>query len=96
MNKEKLFSYKDQEIINEYNKKRNQEITEEHLNNIKKIREEFKKDVINEYKEKLINFIITTRKENKESDSSNLFKIGKESGLFNLQIYINEGDFDNE
>ncbi|WP_342253072.1 hypothetical protein [Spiroplasma endosymbiont of Zeiraphera isertana] len=37
MNKQKLFSYKDQEIINEYNKKRNQEITKEHLNNIEKL-----------------------------------------------------------
>ncbi|WP_342267051.1 hypothetical protein [Spiroplasma endosymbiont of Villa modesta] len=45
-------------------------------------------------KEKLINFIITTLKENKESNSSNLFKIGKESVLFDLQIYINKGDFD--
>ncbi|WP_342266584.1 hypothetical protein [Spiroplasma endosymbiont of Villa modesta] len=53
MNKQKLFSYKDQEIINEYNKKRNQEITKEHLNNIEKLREDFKKEIINEYKEKL-------------------------------------------
>ncbi|BDT04002.1 hypothetical protein [Spiroplasma ixodetis] len=43
MNKEKPFSYKDQEIINEYNKKRNQEIKKEHLNNIEKLREDFKK-----------------------------------------------------
>ncbi|WJG70895.1 hypothetical protein [Spiroplasma ixodetis] len=42
MNKEKPFSYKVQEIINEYNKKRSKEITEEHLNNIKKLREYFK------------------------------------------------------
>ncbi|WP_425382343.1 hypothetical protein [Spiroplasma endosymbiont of Melieria omissa] len=54
MNKQKPFSYKDQEIINEYNKKRNQKITEEHLNNIKKIRADFKKEEFNEYKENLI------------------------------------------
>ncbi|WDA54772.1 MAG: hypothetical protein PPFGHCPK_01242 [Spiroplasma endosymbiont of Drosophila atripex] len=54
MNKQKPFSYKDQEIINEYNKKRNQEITEEHLNNIRKLREEFKKEEFNEYKKNLI------------------------------------------
>ncbi|WJG69794.1 hypothetical protein [Spiroplasma ixodetis] len=57
MNKEKLFSYKNQEIINEYNKKRSKEITEEHLNNIKKLREDFKKEVINNYKEKLITYL---------------------------------------
>ncbi|WP_338986568.1 hypothetical protein [Spiroplasma endosymbiont of Dasysyrphus albostriatus] len=54
MNKQKPFSYKDQEIINKYNKKRNQEITKEHLNNIEKLREIFKKEVINQYKENLI------------------------------------------
>ncbi|WP_342219134.1 hypothetical protein [Spiroplasma endosymbiont of Amphimallon solstitiale] len=37
---------KDQEIINEYNKKRNKEITEEHLYNIEKLREEFKQKVM--------------------------------------------------
>ncbi|WP_252321137.1 hypothetical protein [Spiroplasma endosymbiont of Lariophagus distinguendus] len=52
------------------------------------------KDCIN--KEKLINFIIEELKENKESNSSDSFKLGKESVLFNIQIYINEGDFDNE
>ncbi|WP_342266074.1 hypothetical protein [Spiroplasma endosymbiont of Villa modesta] len=51
MNKQKIFSYKDQEIINKYNKKRNQEITEEHLNNIEKLKEDFKKEIINEYKD---------------------------------------------
>ncbi|WP_338973885.1 hypothetical protein [Spiroplasma endosymbiont of Tricholauxania praeusta] len=66
----------------------------EHRIKVDEINKSRHKNCIN--KEKLINFIITTRKENKESDSSNLFKIGKESGLFNLQIYINEGDFDNE
>ncbi|WP_338987904.1 hypothetical protein [Spiroplasma endosymbiont of Dasysyrphus albostriatus] len=54
MNKQKPFSYKDEEIINKYNKKRNQEITKEHLNNIEKLREIFKKEVINQYKENLI------------------------------------------
>lgn len=54
MDKEKLFSYKDQEIINEYNKKRNQEITKEHLNNIEKLKEDFKNEAINQYKENLI------------------------------------------
>ncbi|WJG70475.1 hypothetical protein [Spiroplasma ixodetis] len=54
MNKEKPFSYKDQEIINEYNKKRSKEITEERLNNIEKLRENFKKEVITQYKENLI------------------------------------------
>ncbi len=53
MGKEKLFFYKDQEIINEYNKKRNQEITEEYLNNIEKFRK-VKKKIINHYKENLI------------------------------------------
>ncbi|WP_342217585.1 hypothetical protein [Spiroplasma endosymbiont of Amphimallon solstitiale] len=54
MDKQKPFSYKDQEIINEYNKKRSKEITEEHLNNIKKLRADFKKEEFNEYKENLI------------------------------------------
>ncbi|WP_338961139.1 hypothetical protein [Spiroplasma endosymbiont of Lasioglossum villosulum] len=54
MDKEKPFSCKDQKIINEYNKKRNQEITKEHLNNIEKLREDFKKEVINQYKKNLI------------------------------------------
>ncbi len=40
MNKEKLLSYKDQGIINNHNKKRIKEITEEHLNNIEKLRDE--------------------------------------------------------
>ncbi|WP_339048120.1 hypothetical protein [Spiroplasma endosymbiont of Colias croceus] len=53
MDKEKPFAVKDQEIINEYNKKRSKEITEEHLNNIEKLREDFKKEIINKYKEKL-------------------------------------------
>ncbi|WP_338957301.1 MULTISPECIES: hypothetical protein [unclassified Spiroplasma] len=66
----------------------------EHRIKVDEINKSRHKNCIN--KEKLINFIITTLKENKESNSSNLFKIGKESVLFNLQIYINEGDFDNE
>ncbi|WP_338985951.1 hypothetical protein [Spiroplasma endosymbiont of Thecophora atra] len=45
MDKEKPFSCKDQKIINEYNKKRNQEITKEHLNNIEKLREDFKAEL---------------------------------------------------
>ncbi|WP_425377529.1 hypothetical protein [Spiroplasma endosymbiont of Aleiodes alternator] len=54
MNKQKIFSVKDQEIINEYNKKRSKEITEEHLNNIKKLKADFKKAEFNEYKKNLI------------------------------------------
>lgn len=64
----------------------------EHRIKVDEINKSRHKNCIN--KEKLINFIITTLKENKESNSSDSFKIGKESVLFNLQIYINEGDFD--
>ncbi|BDT02428.1 hypothetical protein [Spiroplasma ixodetis] len=90
MNKEKPFSYKDQEIINEYNKKRNQEIKKEHLNNIEKLREDFKKEVINEYKEKIINRILDYE----------TFYIGDTQGLtpfgfiIKLRDEIKNGDFD--
>ncbi|WP_342218666.1 hypothetical protein [Spiroplasma endosymbiont of Amphimallon solstitiale] len=79
---------KDQEIINEYNRKRNIEITEEHLHNIEKLREEFKQKVINEYKEKLINYIKKQQK----------FYNGTEIDLILdilLQKIIN-GEFNNE
>ncbi|BET39263.1 hypothetical protein [Spiroplasma ixodetis] len=90
MNKQKPFSYKDQEIINEYNKKRNQEIIKEHLNNIEKLREDFKKEVINEYKEKIINRILDYE----------TFYIGDTQGLtpfgfiIKLRDEIKNGEFD--
>ncbi|MBP1526649.1 hypothetical protein [Spiroplasma endosymbiont of Dasysyrphus albostriatus] len=90
MNKQKSFSYKDQEIINEYNKKRNQEITKEHLNNIEKLREGFKKEIINEYKEKIINRILDYE----------TFYIGDTQGLtpfgfiIKLRYEIKNGNFD--
>ncbi|WP_342265862.1 hypothetical protein [Spiroplasma endosymbiont of Villa modesta] len=92
MNKQKIFSYKDQEIINKYNKKRNQEITEEHLNNIEKLKEDFKKEIINEYKEKLIKEL------EKIMLDKNLYRA--DSSLFNelniLLVKIKNGEFDND
>ncbi|WP_342266542.1 hypothetical protein [Spiroplasma endosymbiont of Villa modesta] len=92
MNKQKIFSYKDQEIINKYNKKRNQEITEEHLNNIEKLKENFKKEIINEYKEKLIKEL------EKIMLDKNLYRA--DSSLFNelniLLVKIKNGEFDND
>ncbi|WP_342274287.1 hypothetical protein [Spiroplasma endosymbiont of Phycita roborella] len=90
MNKQKPFSYKDQEIINEYNKKRNQEITKEHLNNIEKLREDFKKEIINEYKEKLINKILDYETFY-ISDTQGLTPFGF---IIKLRDEIKNGDFD--
>lgn len=95
MDKEKPFAVKDQEIINEYNKKRSKEITEEHLNNIEKLREDFKKEVINEYKEKLIKFLKNLFMETDNWEKQIIISI-------NLIIHkelmkkIENGDFDNE
>ncbi|WJG69662.1 hypothetical protein [Spiroplasma ixodetis] len=88
MNKQKPFSYKDQEIINEYNKKRNQEITKEHLNNIEKLRGDFKKEIINEYKEKLITYL-ENKIENDGYRSTN-----NDSIYYSLIQKINNGEFD--
>ncbi|WP_338979437.1 hypothetical protein [Spiroplasma endosymbiont of Lasioglossum malachurum] len=94
MNKQKLFSYKDQEIINEYNKKRNQEITEEHLNNIEKLREDFKKEVINEYKEKLISWLKIREKEYRKCIENNNNYKGRYEIICVLLYEINNGYFD--
>ncbi|WP_342266156.1 hypothetical protein [Spiroplasma endosymbiont of Villa modesta] len=100
MNKQKLFSYKDQEIINEYNKKRNQEITEEHLNNIEKLREDFKKEVINEYKEKLREDLderitwLTNEISNVKHFKQIEFYIWEKICLKNIIIKIEQGIFD--
>ncbi|WP_339049273.1 hypothetical protein [Spiroplasma endosymbiont of Colias croceus] len=88
MNKQKLFSYKDQEIINEYNKKRNQEITKEHLNNIEKLREDFKKEIINEYKEKLIKYLKNKIENDGYRSASN------DSIYYSLIKKINNREFD--
>ncbi|WP_338986662.1 hypothetical protein [Spiroplasma endosymbiont of Dasysyrphus albostriatus] len=88
MDKEKPFSCKDQEIINEYNKKRNQEIIKEHLNNIKKLRENFKKEIINEYKEKLITYL-ENKIENDGYRSAN-----NDAIYYSLIKKINNGEFD--
>ncbi|WP_338988042.1 hypothetical protein [Spiroplasma endosymbiont of Dasysyrphus albostriatus] len=88
MNKEKPFAVKDQEIINEYNKKRSKEITKEHLNNIEKLREDFKKEIINEYKEKLIKYL-----ENKiENDGYR--SASNDSIYYSLIKKINNREFD--
>ncbi|WP_339049240.1 hypothetical protein [Spiroplasma endosymbiont of Colias croceus] len=88
MNKQKLFSYKDQEIINDYNKKRNQEITKEHLNNIEKLREDFKKEIINEYKEKLIKYLKNKIENDGYRSASN------DSIYYSLIKKINNREFD--
>lgn len=94
MNKQKPFSYKDQEIINEYNKKRNQEITKEHLNNIEKLREDFKKEIINEYKEKLISWLKIREKEYRKCIENNNNYKGRYEIICVLLYEINNGDFD--
>lgn len=81
---------KEQRIINEFNKKRNKEMTEEHLNNIKKIREEFKQKVINKYNEKLIIWL------NKQiniclCDSS--IEAGKLTAYYKVIEFIENGEF---
>ncbi|WP_338987971.1 hypothetical protein [Spiroplasma endosymbiont of Dasysyrphus albostriatus] len=96
MNKEKPFAVKDQEIINEYNKKRSKEITEEHLNNIEKLREVFKKEVINEYKEKLIKYLINNRA-NAYNGKQFLLSSNRDpniKGIDELIKRIKNGDFD--
>ncbi|WP_338986915.1 hypothetical protein [Spiroplasma endosymbiont of Dasysyrphus albostriatus] len=96
MDKEKPFAVKDQEIINKYNKKRNQEITEEHLNNIEKLREVFKKEVINEYKEKLIKYLINNRA-NAYNGKQFLLSSNRDpniKGIDELIKRIKNGDFD--
>lgn len=79
---------KDQEIINEYNKKRNKEITEEHLYNIEKLKEEFKQKVINKYNEKLIKYLYENMNNwCEECEAGNLWMIVQK---------IKNGEFDNE
>ncbi|WP_425380729.1 hypothetical protein [Spiroplasma endosymbiont of Polydrusus pterygomalis] len=81
---------KDQKIINEYNKKRNKEITEEHLNNIKKIREEFKQKVINKYNEKLI---IWLNKQISICLCDSLKEAGKLTAYYKVIEFIENGEF---
>ncbi|WP_338956667.1 MULTISPECIES: hypothetical protein [unclassified Spiroplasma] len=80
---------KDQEIINEYNKKRNKEITEEHLYNIEKLREEFKQKVINKYNEKLI---IWLNKQISICLCDSLKEAGKLTAYYKLIEFIENGE----
>ncbi|BET38754.1 hypothetical protein [Spiroplasma ixodetis] len=65
-------------------------LIKEHLNNIEKLREDFKKEVINEYKEKIINRILDYE----------TFYIGDTQGLtpflfiIKLRDEIKNGEFD--
>lgn len=90
MDKEKPFSVKDQEIINEYNKKRSKEITEEHLNNIEKLRKDFKKEVINQYKENLINYLENEFMELLKDDMSDVIKINISNWKLKLIMKLQE------
>ncbi|WP_342266218.1 hypothetical protein [Spiroplasma endosymbiont of Villa modesta] len=100
MNKQKIFSYKDQEIINKYNKKRNQEITEEHLNNIEKLKEDFKKEIINEYKKNLIcslNIFLGHYIEQYKKEKETFYRNQLQGSVNTIELLINKiksKDFD--
>ncbi|WP_425382741.1 hypothetical protein [Spiroplasma endosymbiont of Melieria omissa] len=98
MDKEKPFSCKDQKNINEYNKKLSKAITKEHLNNIEKLRENFKKEVITQYKENLINYLENEFMELLKDDISDVIKINisnwKLKLIMKLQEKIQNGDFE--